>query len=181
MSHDSLDKPWKRYEAVAADLLNRFAAQCGLDRVEGKQKIQGKNATWEIDAKGVRDSDGAVILVEFRQKKRKLDQEALAAIAYRIQDVGAKGGIVVTPLELQSGARKVATAEEIIEMQLDRNSTSIDFSMRFLGRLMAGASIQEGAVARYTTDAEASRLCSSCGKRFTFVDYDQRRMPAMRD
>jgi hypothetical protein len=107
-------KPWEYYESVAVDLLNRFAEGFGLDRVEAKQQIQGKTTTWNIEAKGVRDSDGATILVECRRKKRKLNQEAMAAIAYRIQDVGAKGGIVVTPLELQSGASRIANAKRIV-------------------------------------------------------------------
>jgi Restriction endonuclease len=174
MSHDSQGRPWERYQAVAADLLNRFATQFGLDRVEGKQKIRGEKSTWEIDAKGMRDSDGAVILVECRRKKRKLDQEALAAIAYRIQDIGAQGGIVVSPLKLQSGAKRIANAESIIEVQLDQDSTSLDFAMRFLGKLMAGACVQDGVVAGDKIDAEASRPCSFCGKRFPLVDYNQR-------
>jgi hypothetical protein len=52
MSHDDQGVPWERYQAVAAELLNRFADRFGLDRVEGKQKIQGDNSTWEIDARG---------------------------------------------------------------------------------------------------------------------------------
>ena len=43
------------YEEVAAYLLNRFAADFGLERVEGKQPIPGKESgtAWVIDAKGV--------------------------------------------------------------------------------------------------------------------------------
>lgn len=174
MSHDHQGVPWERYQAVAADLLNRFATQFGLDRVEGKQKIRGRKSTWKIDAKGVRDSDGAVILVECRRKKRKLEQEALAAIAYRIRDIGAQGGIVVSPLELQSGAKRIASAEGIVEVRLDQNSTSLDFAIRFLGKLMVGASVQDSAVAGDKNDAEASRRCSCCGERFPLVDDNQR-------
>ena len=174
VTREDQGRPWERYEALAAHLLNRFAAQFGLDRIERKQKIRGKKSTWEIDAKGMRDSDGAVILVECRRNTRKLDQEALAAIAYRIQDVGAQGGIVVSPLKLQSGAKRIANAESIVEVQLDQNSTSLDFAMRFLGKLMTGASVQDGVVPGDKIDAEASRPCSFCGKRFPLVDYDQR-------
>ncbi|MDF2974015.1 MAG: hypothetical protein K0R61_4465 [Microvirga sp.] len=170
-------KPWEYYESVAVDLLNRFAEGFGLDRVEAKQQIQGKTTTWNIEAKGVRDSDGATILVECRRKKRKLNQEAMAAIAYRIQDVGAKGGIVVTPLELQSGASRIANAKRIVAVQLDPSSTPADFAMRFLGKLMVGASYHAGAVAGATVDAEASRPCSSCGKLFPLDDNERRRCP----
>jgi hypothetical protein len=174
MSHDDQGVPWERYQAVAAELLNRFADRFGLDRVEGKQKIQGDNSTWEIDAKGLRDSDGAVIVVECRRKKHRLEQEALAAIAYRIQDIRAQGGIVVSPLPLQSGAKRIANAESIVEVQLDQNSTSLDFAMRFLGKLMVGASVQAGAVAGDRIAGEASRQCSCCGERFPLADNNQR-------
>jgi hypothetical protein len=190
-------KPWECYESVAVNLLNRFATVFGLDRVEGKQKINGKTTAWQIDAKGVRESDGATILVECRRKKRKLDQETLGAIAYRIQDTGAERGIVVTPWELQSGAARIADAGEIIVVQLDTNSTPTDFAMRFLGRLMVGASVharaaagaafdakswaggsvQSVATAGASFDAQSSRRCSSCGKQFPLVDYAQRRCP----
>ena len=82
---------WKNYQAVAAELLNRFAAHFQLDRVEGEQKVYGKVSGWRIDAKGVRELDGAIIVVECRRKGRRFDQENLGAIAYRIRDIGAKG------------------------------------------------------------------------------------------
>jgi hypothetical protein len=168
-----------------------------LDRVEEEQKVQGEKGVWRIDAKGVRESDGATILVECRRKGRRLNQEALGAIAYRIRDIGATGGIVVSPLDLQSGAKRLAAAENIVSVQLDASSTPTDFVMRFLGKLMAGASVdahaaagaafdaassvrasvQANTVAGGTADAEASRLCSSCGKQFPPVDHEQRRCP----
>ena len=49
---------WETYEQVAAYILNQFAAEFELERVEGKQNILGKSgASWEIDAKGVRRRD----------------------------------------------------------------------------------------------------------------------------
>jgi hypothetical protein len=43
---------WKRYEAVAAILLDGFAQELRLPLVEGKQEIPGlkSGASWEIDA-----------------------------------------------------------------------------------------------------------------------------------
>jgi Restriction endonuclease len=163
---------------VARRLVDQFAAAFGLDRVEGKQRIKGKLTDWEIDAKGVRDVDGATIIVECRRKKRKLDQDALGAIAFKIQDTAAQGGIVVTPLDLQSGAERIAHGKEIIAVQLDATSTATDYAMRFFGRLMVGASVHAGAVAGSSFAADASRRCSSCGNPFSLVDIERRLCPS---
>jgi len=170
-------KHWESYESVSIEILNRFATRFGLNRVEGKQKVPGKKGTWQIDAKGVRESDGATILVECRRRKRNLDQETVGAIAYRILDIGAKGGIVVAPLELQTGAARIASAEEIVAVQLDATSTPTDFAMRFFGGLLVGRSFQAGAAAGASFDAQTSRRCSSCGKQFPPVEIERRRCP----
>ena len=170
-------KPWENYEEVAAKLLDEFAAHFGLDRVEGKQKLPGvkSSTTWEVDAKGVRESDGAVFVVECRRyPDRKMNQGAIAALAYRIQDIGAEGGIVVSPLELQSGARRIAKAEEIIEVQLDPNSTPRDFAMRFFGKLMAAGSIEIMSTPSMSTEADVLRPCEICGQRFSVVGNERR-------
>ncbi len=61
-------KYWEKYEKVAAELLDRFASDFGLERVEGKQKIAGESGTeWEIDAKGFRDDEGEFLIVECRR------------------------------------------------------------------------------------------------------------------
>lgn len=64
-----MSKPWMSYEDVATRLLNQFITEFGLDRVEGKQVITGQRSKtrWEIDAKGVRDKDGAFMVVECRR------------------------------------------------------------------------------------------------------------------
>jgi hypothetical protein len=45
-------KKWQTYEEVAAHLLDEFAAEFGLSRVEGKQIVDGQHSgtKWEIDA-----------------------------------------------------------------------------------------------------------------------------------
>ena len=93
--------------------------------MEGKQKVAGRRSgtTWEIDAKGIRDGDGATILVECRRYKKALTQEAIAAVAYRIEDTGAEGAITVSPLPLQKGAAKVAAANRIEHVRLRPEST----------------------------------------------------------
>lgn len=118
-------KTWADYEEVARYVLQQLGKKFGLAEVEGKQKVAGRQSgtEWEIDAKGVREGDGAIILVECRRYKNRLKQEALAAVAYRIIDAGAAGGITVSPLPLQEGAAKVAKAGRIEHVQLRPEST----------------------------------------------------------
>jgi hypothetical protein len=131
---------WRSYEEVARYLLDRFKDHFGLELVEPKQSILGvkSGTSWEIDAKGVLEGEAnsAVMIVECRQRRSKgLNQEALGALAYRIIDTGAKGGIIVSPLPLQHGAKKVAEATNIVHVLLDPDSTSEDFAMSFFDKI----------------------------------------------
>lgn len=81
------------------------------------------------------------MIVECRRyTTSKLKQEDIAAVAYRIIDTQALGAIVVTPLGLQEGAEKIASAENIFSVKLDQNSTPTDFAMQFLNKFAIGAS-----------------------------------------
>lgn len=130
-------KTWESYEEVAQYLLNQFAGQFGLGHVEGKQCVPGESGTeWEIDAKGVaKNGDGFLIVECRRYTKSRLNQESLAAIAFRIQDVGANGAIVVSPLDLQSGAKLVAAHAKIQHVILDPKSTTTEYVLRFLNQI----------------------------------------------
>ncbi|MCW5319333.1 hypothetical protein GTQ43_38925 [Nostoc sp. KVJ3] len=55
----------------------------------------------------------------------------IAAFAYIIKDVRAKFGIIVTTSGLQSGAKKVADAENIRLIEVHQNSTDENFFVRF--------------------------------------------------
>lgn len=130
-----------RYEEVARVLLDRFHADFGLARVEGKQSLEGRQSgtEWEIDARAVCDGDAGFLIVECRRyTKSRLDQEAIAAIAYRIFDTGAAGAITVSPLDLQFGAKKVAGATNIIHVRLTPSSTPEEFQLQFLDKLFLG-------------------------------------------
>src|SRR5262249_51778893 len=123
---------WKSYEDVARFLLDRFAEEFGLKSVEGKQEVEGlrSGTTWEIDAKGIREMNSGFVIIECRRHTTSPQkQEHLAALAYRIMDTGASGGIIVTPLGLQKGARKVASAENIIEVRLAEDSKPYQFML----------------------------------------------------
>lgn len=129
------------YEEVAAYLLDQFASEFGLERVEPKQPIPGKESgtTWVIDAKAVREADGATIIVECRRHtKSKAKQEHLAALAYRIIDTQAGGGIYVSPLGFQEGAEKVAAARNIVSVELSPESTNTEYVLGFLNKIFVG-------------------------------------------
>lgn len=132
---------WRTYEEVAQHLLDKIADLLGLERIEGKQYIPGRKSgtKWEIDAKGISNSGTGFVVIEIRRyTSSRLSQEAVAAIAYRIEDTGANGGIVVSPLPLQSGAQKVADAAGIVAVQLNENSTTEEYVLRFLKNVMVG-------------------------------------------
>jgi len=133
-------KKWESYEEVARYLLNEFARHFQLGSVEGKQLIPGASGTrWEIDAKGIESNGEGFVIVECRRHTtRKFSQEAVGGLAFRIVDTGAKGGIVVSPLEFQKGARKVARHSKIIHVKLDPKSTTTDYVMRFLNQVFVG-------------------------------------------
>ncbi|HUU20315.1 MAG TPA: hypothetical protein VMW72_24415 [Sedimentisphaerales bacterium] len=116
----STQQSWKSYEDIARYFLNLFRQEFGLERVDPKQKITGSSGTsWEIDAKGLREgNNSAIMLIECRQhRSKRLNQEAVGGLAYRIIDTSASGGIIVSPLPLQDGAGKVAEANNIVHVQ----------------------------------------------------------------
>ncbi len=136
-------KRWETYEEVAQHLLNKFKSEFNLINVEEKQKVSGhKSGTnYEIDAKGVKIDGESIIIVECRRyTKSKQSQEKLGAIAYKIYDAGAVGGIIVSPLGLQKGAKKIAEAENIISVKLNEDCTTENYILQFLNMVMVGVS-----------------------------------------
>ncbi|MFI2478153.1 hypothetical protein [Nocardia xishanensis] len=69
----------------------------------------------------------------------KLKQEAVGGFAYRIRDLGADGGIMVSPLGLQRGAKLIAEKEGITEIRLAPDSTRTAFVLQFGGSAVIGA------------------------------------------
>jgi hypothetical protein len=136
-------KKWETYEQVAADLLNRFANEFDLGHVEGKQLVPGVSGTeWEIDAKGIRlQCDGFVVVECKCFTKDRVNQEIIGGLAFRIQDTGAKGGIIVTPLGYQEGAKKVAEHAGIITATLGAASTRTDYVLEFLNKIFVSDAV----------------------------------------
>jgi hypothetical protein len=150
---------WSVYEDAARRVLTDLRAKLGLSSVEGKQSHVGlSSTTWEIDAKAWREGDDGFLLVEARRHTTSgLKQEEVAAIAYRVQDVGASGGVVVSPLPLQQGAALVARSAGIQHVRLTPESTTESYVAEFLGQRFLGASIHESVTATDECDAEVVR------------------------
>lgn len=137
------DKAWKNYEEVAQFLLDKMAEEFGLSHVEGKQAIEGRRSgtTYKIDAKGIKnDNEGFVIIECRRYTTSRQKQEHIAALAYRISDTGASGGIIVSPLGLQEGARKIADAENVVDVRLGEKSTTKEYVLSFLNKVFLSVS-----------------------------------------
>jgi len=136
-------KKWQTYEEVVAQLIKDLAEEFGLSDVEGKQILQGQNTTWEVDGKGIRDGDQSIIVIECKRwLTKKPGQAELAALAYTIKDLGASGGLYVSPIGLQQGAKKIAEAEKVIEVKLAAESTITDMTMELLKKTIIRKSIE---------------------------------------
>ena len=139
------EKKWETYEEVAVYLLNEFSTKFNLDGFEPKQKVDGEKSgtKWEIDGKGFKKDGAGFVIVECRRyTTSKQSQEKIGALAYRIQDTGASGGIIVSPLGLQSGADLVAKAENIVSVKLTPESTAENYMISFLNQTMVGITEQ---------------------------------------
>lgn len=135
-----MSKPkWRTYEELTQYIINELAAEFGLDEVEGKQILSGKSGTrWEIDAKGIKSGNSGIVVIECKcYQGRSIEQSQMATIAYQMKDIGAVGGITVSPLEPQEGARILARYENITHMALDPDSTPENYFVKFLNKAFA--------------------------------------------
>lgn len=155
----NMTKQWLEYEDAAKKVIADIRELLGVHSVEGKQTIAGASgAKWEIDAKAWTEGSNAFLVIEVRRHTSSgLKQEALAAIAYRITDVGAAGGIVVSPLPLQKGAKRVANSANVAHVILTPESTTENYLAEFMGRRFVGVTINESVTATVTLDAVVIR------------------------
>ena len=147
------------YQDAARKALTDIRQVLGVATVEGKQSLDGTSGTaWELDAKAWREgADGFLVIEVRRHTSAGLKQEDLAAIAYRIQDVGGSGGIVVSPLPLQKGAQIVAKSADIAHVRLSPESTTESYLAELMGRRFLGETITESVHATATCDAVVIR------------------------
>ncbi len=149
---------WKIYEDAARKVLIDIRKELGIEAVEGKQTLFGVNANWEIDAKAwCENSDKFLVIEARRHTKAGLSQESVAAIAYRIQDFGASGGVVVSPRPIQKGAKPIALSANISHVRLSPDSTTESYLAEFMGRRFLGASMTDSVQATDTCDAVVIR------------------------
>ena len=59
-------------------------------------------------------------------------------MAFRIEDTGADGGIIVSPLGLQEGAKNIAGRKNIHIVILYEESTIENYVLQFLNEVMVG-------------------------------------------
>src|SRR5690606_5965235 len=106
-----MKRDWEIYEDAARVAVSNVLRDIGVTSVDEKCKVKGQSATeWEIDARAWLNGSERFLLVEARRHCTSgLRQEEVAAIAFRVQDIGACGAIVVSPLPLQEGAKLVAS------------------------------------------------------------------------
>ena len=152
---DQDEKPWRKYEAAAREVLKVIGKDSGIAAVEGKQDLPGKSGTtWEVDAKAILGDGQKFVLIEVRRYTTKsLDQESVGAFIFRIDDVGASGGVIVSPLPLQSGAVVVAKSRGIEHLRLAPDSSAADYLAEYMGRRFLGVSMTSKAVAATLMDA----------------------------
>ena len=131
---------WKKYEEYTRAILNDERVKKYLEehfnlpdiKIQSKEKFSGKCGTeWEVDAYAYDDNDLILIECKHYKSETRVDQNIVAAFAYIIKDVSAKYGIIVTTVGLQSGAKKVANAENIRLIEVHQNSTDENFFVRF--------------------------------------------------
>lgn len=167
------DVSWKNYEQVSVYLLDKLSDEFGLRKVEGKQRLVGESGTeWEVDAKGVRSEDDGIVIIECRKyTKSKQNQEKIAGLAWRIKETGAKGGIIVSHLGLQKGAKLVAKAANIVSVIIDANSTPQNFTVEFLNKVFLGSTLSIGHI-KGDLQMSLSRKCIVCGNAFLVKDNE---------
>jgi hypothetical protein len=150
---------WLIYEEAARSVLQQIGSALGISAVEGKQFLAGTSGTtWEIDAKALQEGGQNFLVVEVRRfTTSSLKQEDIAALAFRLGDVGASGGIVVSPLPLQRGAELVAKSAGIEHVRLSPNSSPTEYLAEYMGRRFIGVSAVESISLTDSAEAVVSR------------------------
>src|SRR5271157_3012191 len=111
-------EPWRTYEDAVRSIITQHKELFELDSVEpAPLELEGKSGnSWNIEIVGYKAGQRRIVIVEVRRKTtRNLEPEEVGGFAYRIEDVGAEKGYMVTPLErgFSIGAAKIADYEEI--------------------------------------------------------------------
>ena len=103
--------------------------------ITGYKDLPGNSGTtWRVEGTATKTDDGGLLIIECRRHTTQgLSQESLGGLAFRITDTNGVGGIIVTPLALQSGAALVAKSQSIVYVKLEPWSTSENYLAEFMG------------------------------------------------
>jgi|GEM_PF-2125870 len=131
-------KTWRNYEELARHVLLRFADILEITEVEAKQRLDGESGTqWEIDAKGVLADGSGFLVIECKERaSARLGQHTVGELVTVIQEVDAQGGVIVTSVGLQSGAKLLAAHHAFHEVFLPRESTFDSFLAKCGNRVL---------------------------------------------
>jgi hypothetical protein len=89
--------------------------------------------------------DGKIVLIECkRYPDRKVTQGEMGEQAYRIIETGAAGGLFVTAVGYQEGAKLVANAAKIGMATLNLDATEREYDLDIAGRLFFGREAKGG-------------------------------------
>lgn len=155
------------YEAVVRQILGNLRERLGVCEVRGPARYRGRRsgARWSIEASCHRVRNGALVLVECRRKTTsRVKQEEVAGFAYRVRDIGAAEGLMVTPVGYQRGARIVAGAERIGMAILNADATESEYFLRIADRLFRGLRAGDIVSIGLRERALVRRTCA-CGRR----------------
>lgn len=135
-----------RFEQTVRSILQQCRNALGYSHVDPKGKLPGKSGTkWEIDATAYLATSGDMVIVECRWRStKKIDQEQIGALVFRVQDTGAVAGLMVTTIGLQKGAALVAAASQIGVAKLDPDATEREYVLELAGRLFHGIDAKGG-------------------------------------
>lgn len=133
MTHTT--QTWQNYEEVARAVLHDLGSHLGIADVTGYKDLSGNSGTsWRVEGTATRTDDGGLLIIECRRHTtRGLSQESLGGLAFRIIDTNGAGGIIVTPLALQSGADLIAESQNIVHVKLEPWSTSENYLAELMG------------------------------------------------
>ena len=160
-----MEKDWERYEQVVRTILESLREHLGYSRVDPKGDLPGRSGTeWEIDATAYQLADGKLVLIECKDyPDRKVTQGEMGVHAYHIIETGAAGGLFVTPVGYQKGAKLVANAAKIGMATLNLDATEREYDLNIAGRLFFGREAKGGIRLGATASASVEYRPSGSG------------------
>src|SRR5271157_3324305 len=129
---------WLNYEDKFREIVSQNPDDFELTSVaDTKRDYWGAITSWNIDVSG--QSGDRLVVYECRDRKRKPTKPDLGELAFRLDDLNAKG-FVVSPKGFTSGAQEIASAKNIEHIPFTFDANTGDFTVRYKTKLKAGLS-----------------------------------------